>query len=707
MTFLWLKRPEYDSNVDAAKRVYTYNAHTFLDYYTSTPAGFSHASDFCVLTHWRVLSPISKRIESGMDDSNHTKSSDMGESQNSIIILSFSHDSHLCPENEPHFIRENLIFSVWLLEPVTTRSSMSDEIPTNRCRVRYATSIDFFDDLPSDAAESIIEQQALLPASLGQYLDGLSCKSEYGQKLKSVDENYGDNHEIISNEKLAEDIADIVIDGDNSVEGTIVNEVSLAMNYHDKNEIELEEKDLPEENRNSNERNIKETAVLVDNISENLDGLVQTCESEINDMESPLPSQSTQILSSASLLLCSLSWLIANFFPALSPYRGLFFLLPFFTFILVKSKFSKWESFMNGVSNMKKTIKESDCDESDHALRDSNASEDENTQKEMSIVDAITLYGIPALAWFFSDMLCSSQKEIIFVGCLYFSVRHWARKELGDAILYSDGSTVRPSGGHTRLGTGQLTSRFTVDLKGVLRYIGNKKQENKRSANNNSDRTKSDSEVAVSHIVVKAISFAMEEMSIFNTRRTSIPLLGLEGCFQRKSISASVVTGIHRSSEGSNHTILLKNVDKMSISDIANSLSKNNCIKTSKTKKSLIKMLSAIPNFFISNLISKASVDILTGNEKFGSYVVLTSPNTEESDVAVEVSPCTTLGINMVVVVGGVKVFRGTRGGAIRPMLSMSITIDCPPASIASCRKFSERVQELVQFPEMCDESAE
>lgn len=708
------RKPEYDASVKTAKRIHTYNAHTFLDYYTSVLDGSSQATDFCILNHWRVLSPISKRLESENDDSNHSTSSDDTENQNSIILLSFSQDSSLCPENEPQFIRENLVLSVWLLEPVANSSQRPSESSGKKCRVRYATSIDFLDDVPSNVVDAVIEQQALLPATLGHCMDKLLGESKSELDSNGTIESHTEIDFIISNEMLEKEIAALVDGLDNPVGSNVANGIVSEIDHNDLNETDsLEiEANLHPEIVGSKRGNIESSSVMVDNIP--LDGnvLVQANARKIKKFETSFRSPSAQILSSASFLSCSIAWLVANFFPVLQPYRGLFFLLPFFACIMARQEFAKG-NMIYGFSKMKKTDIKSHLGEVDSTAGDMEVSQDERSSSVSSMLNAMRTYGLPAIAWFVADRFFPSKKEIIFMFCSYLSTRYWVSSKLGRAILYPDGSTVLANGGHACLGTRGSTSRFTVDLKGVLRYIGNKKEENRQAVLNNSDSDTSNAEVAVSHIVVKAIARTMHEINIFNTRRTSIPVLGIEGCFQRKSINVSVVTGIQHSSEGANHAILLKNVDKLTVRDVANELAaKSNLISPQRESMEsnpsllhqIVKRFLRIPMVFLSSLIGKTNLDIITDNDKFGSCVVLTSPNSENSDVAIDVSPSTNLGVNMVVVVGGVKVFRDTRGGPIRPMLSMSITIDCPPASIAACRQFSERIQELVQFPELCDE---
>merc|ERR1712083_72370 len=106
---------------------------------------------------------------------------------------------------------------------------------------------------------------------------------------------------------------------------------------------------------------------------------------------------------------------------------------------------------------------------------------------------------------------------------------------------------------------------------------------------------------------------------------------------------------------------------------------------------------------------------------KFGPCVILTSPNSENSDVEIDVAPCSNHPNvpNVVITVGGVRVLQqsapinsyksattnsSNNSGQSRPCLQMSITMNCPAVSIATCRKFTERIQKLVQSPEICDE---
>ena len=106
---------------------------------------------------------------------------------------------------------------------------------------------------------------------------------------------------------------------------------------------------------------------------------------------------------------------------------------------------------------------------------------------------------------------------------------------------------------------------------------------------------------------------------------------------------------------------------------------------------------------FLINLFSVAQKEACSS-----SCIIYTSPDSENNEVDIDVAPRPESGAApIVVVVGGVRVIdrdpRNASRQSRRPMLSVSITIDCPMSNIAVCRKFAEKVQTLIQFPEMCE----
>ena len=113
----------------------------------------------------------------------------------------------------------------------------------------------------------------------------------------------------------------------------------------------------------------------------------------------------------------------------------------------------------------------------------------------------------------------------------------------------------------------------------------------------------------------------------------------------------------------------------------------------------------------------RAALDPAAGAVPAGATcVIYTSPDSENNEVDISVAP----GVPsdgpdgarpppVAVLVGGVRVAdRDPRTSSRsstsrRPMLTLSIAIDSPACTIANCRKVAERVQTLVQFPEMCE----
>ena len=267
--------------------------------------------------------------------------------------------------------------------------------------------------------------------------------------------------------------------------------------------------------------------------------------------------------------------------------------------------------------------------------------------------------------------------------------------------------------GHKGLGTGIITCRFDIELKGILRYISAKKEERQKQTDNDDSELKDkDAEIAVTHIVIKAAARAMSEFPSFNGYKVSIPMLAIQGYFPYRQIDISVAKGIHRSSSESNYTSKLCNVDQLTIKDIATQVAMKISSDNSYKNQS-----------FMSRMFTKLSSLIFQHNQDFGSCVVLTSPNSENADVEIDVAPSLSMESNgntptVVIVVGGVRILsqpmnkssssnRSSSSTSARPFLHMSISMNCPASSVATCRKFAERIQKLAQLPEICDEVVE
>ena len=96
--------------------------------------------------------------------------------------------------------------------------------------------------------------------------------------------------------------------------------------------------------------------------------------------------------------------------------------------------------------------------------------------------------------------------------------------------------------------------------------------------------------------------------------------------------------------------------------------------------------------------------------QSIGQCLVMASRNSEDSEIETDAFPIDPR-VTIVAVVGGVRLDRNSPRSpgpspiiAPRPLLSISITIaDHHQSDLDICRRFSEEVRKLVQYPEMCD----
>jgi hypothetical protein len=248
---------------------------------------------------------------------------------------------------------------------------------------------------------------------------------------------------------------------------------------------------------------------------------------------------------------------------------------------------------------------------------------------------------------------------LCFCVAVFLAVRH--------IVLLHFGEIVRKS---TELEViGPVTCRFSVDLKGVLRFIANKKEEREELEGGTAD-------VSVVHIVACAVARALKKEETLRQRRVKFPSLLIDECVQPTSDSVDVSV-----SENAGGLVTLKGVDKRGVQSIADELADLHHI-TDETRE-------------------------------LGQCLVLATPDYDQTDMEMDVAPAHP-DVSVVAVVGGVRLSRNTRSsrsagygppvGVPRPMLSVSLTINAAQQNdLAICRRFAEEVQKLLQFPEMCD----
>ena len=255
---------------------------------------------------------------------------------------------------------------------------------------------------------------------------------------------------------------------------------------------------------------------------------------------------------------------------------------------------------------------------------------------------------------------------------------------------------------------GPVMCRLAVDLTGVLRFLGNKRDE--RTPLSGTGSFSSLSHISVTHIVAKAIAMALCEVAPeLNCRYRTFSLLGLEGWYQNEGgVAVSIV------STSSQRISTIRNAEKCTVQDIADEVWRNQREEgVTKMKRVGLDALSenllhimSLAKTSLLNLLSIAEEEVCPNN----SCIIYTSPDSSENnEVDIDIAPRPEGGAApIVVVVGGVRVVdRDPRNSSSRqmrrPMLSVSITIDCPVSSVATCRKLAEKVQQLIQFPEMVE----
>jgi hypothetical protein len=262
----------------------------------------------------------------------------------------------------------------------------------------------------------------------------------------------------------------------------------------------------------------------------------------------------------------------------------------------------------------------------------------------------------PLLLYKVCILMGSSWSFPLFCLGVFLAVRQVAIQHLGKVLPHIPLETQI---------AGPVTCRFSVNLKGILRFIANKKEER-------TDLRRGTSDVSVVHLVVAAISRALRKEPSLRSKTCTIPWLLIDERVDqsRESVRVSV-------SENAEGVVTLENVDNLSVQEIADEVKK------------------------LDSWRDEA--------QNIGECLVLATPDFDSSNMEVDVtSGCSE--VTVVAVIGGVHLERCSQKGRRanderpRPMLSLSLTISAPyQTQIVAARRFAEEVQKVLQFPEMCD----
>lgn len=244
-----------------------------------------------------------------------------------------------------------------------------------------------------------------------------------------------------------------------------------------------------------------------------------------------------------------------------------------------------------------------------------------------------------------------------FCFCAFLAIRRVVIWHLGETLPLSDEAHV----------LGPVTCRFAVPLKGVLRFIANKREERDELSNSHAD-------VSIVHIVACALARALKKETTLHIRRVSIPWLLIDKVVHASSEPVDVSV-----SENGGGIVTLKGVDSQTIQDIADGLS--------------------------------AAEDRTNKTKEVGQCLVLAVSNDGQSEMVTDAAPVHR-NIAVVAVVGGVHLEHppqaprssGVNSMSPCPVLSLSLTITGHRhTDIVTCRRFADEVRKLLVYPEICD----
>jgi hypothetical protein len=272
---------------------------------------------------------------------------------------------------------------------------------------------------------------------------------------------------------------------------------------------------------------------------------------------------------------------------------------------------------------------------------------------------AVVLFAPVIVHWLVNQCRIPGSALVFSLGA-FLAVRQVVLWHLGDVLLPSEEPAV----------LGPVTCRYTVDLKGVLRFIANKKEERVELQSGSAD-------VSVIHIAASALARAMQKEPSLHSRRVVIPWLFID-----KIVDASAEPVDVSVSENGGGVVTLKSVQNQNIQCIADTLATAE-YQTSKT-------------------------------QEMGQCLVLAMSNYDGFEMVTEAAPVHR-DVAVVAVLGGVHLEHpaqsspraangANRAASPRPVLSLSLTITGhQQPDIVTCRRFADEVRKLLIYPEICE----
>ncbi|KAI2505172.1 2-oxoacid dehydrogenases acyltransferase [Fragilaria crotonensis] len=295
--------------------------------------------------------------------------------------------------------------------------------------------------------------------------------------------------------------------------------------------------------------------------------------------------------------------------------------------------------------------------------------EDEDLSKPSALLVALILM-TPLVLY---NLIDSPKKELAFMVSAFVAVRVVVLLYLGTPLPEHDY-------------TGIVTCRLSVNLRGFLSFLAKRRDDGV---------SRDGPEPSVVPLVMKAVGKALAETDGMNCKYASIPLLGVSGCFFRQDVAVSV---FGTSNSAKERVITISGVDNMAIDSIASEIEKRSEKRAWESSSVWVKAMHIV----------RSSLG-LNQEETLGSCLVVTSPDSEGYDIDIGVAPFPKF--NAVILVGGVRMSKqpwpkslaspAHRMKPSPPLLAVTISVQCPACSVAECRRFAERVQELIELADM------
>ena len=204
--------------------------------------------------------------------------------------------------------------------------------------------------------------------------------------------------------------------------------------------------------------------------------------------------------------------------------------------------------------------------------------------------------------------------------------------------------------------------RFSIDLKGALRFLANKKEDRE-------ELHIGKVEVSIVHLVISAVAKVLKGEPALRLRRVEIPFLWINHLMDVSSNPVTVSV-----SENGGDVVTLHDCESLSVQEIADALA--------------------------------SAEQVHEATRELGECLIVTTGTETDGDTEIDIISLIE-NVTVVLVVGGVSLRRQVGSNESRPFLSVSLTLRCSQLSdIATCRHFVEELRKSLDFPEIVDFSS-